>query len=78
MNSDFPEAMLVDPGRHSMRVEYNYYQSTAHANLWLDAQAEKKYIIRCKVNGNFVLFWIEEEATGQRVGGVEHEDTPSK
>jgi len=69
--ADFPEALLVEPGRHNISVMYQYYQLTANADLWFDAQAEKSYIIRSKTSGMTIYFWIEDQATGQKVGGIQ-------
>ena len=43
----------------------------ATGTLWLDAEAGKSYIVRKRVEGYGVRFWVEDTATGQTVGGIE-------
>lgn len=65
--SNFPEGMLVSPGEHRISVLYGYLNLSANAQLSFNAESEKSYIIKKRINGNYVGFWIEDVATGQRV-----------
>lgn len=68
--TDYPEAMLVDPGRHTITVRYNYYNGYAFGRIWWDAEKEHEYIVRRELSGYAVRFWIEDVATHRPVGGI--------
>lgn len=78
-NQSHPERAWVEPGRHYVRVLYEYFGSYAHGNLWLDAEAGKVYRIKKRAEGYQVFFWIVEQESGEPVGGVrgsEPEEAP--
>ena len=61
----------LSPGRHTIDVTLQLSDSSANGRLWLDAEAGKAYIVRKRIAGYSVQFWIEEIATGRAVGGTE-------
>lgn len=69
-DTDFPESLLITPGKHQIGVRYMYMNAYANGTIWLDAEAEKSYIIRKKAHNYSVSFWAEESDTGKRVGSV--------
>jgi len=69
-NSDFPEAMVVEPGRHTIMVRYNHYNQFANGRLWWVAEKEHEYIVRRQASGYAVRLWIEDLATHRPVGGI--------
>ena len=64
-----PQDLL--PGRHIISVEFSLNNSSTTGRLWLDAVAGKSYIVRKRIEGYGVHFWIEETVTGRIVGGIE-------
>jgi hypothetical protein len=60
----------VLPGRHTISTRLDYRMQYSISNLWWEAQAGEKYIIKAKPSGYSVQFWIENESTHERVGGV--------
>jgi hypothetical protein len=64
-----PQDLL--PGRHIISVEFSLNNSSTTGRLWLDAEAGKSYIVRKRIEGYGVHFWIEETDTGRIVGGTE-------
>lgn len=70
VDNDFPESLLVSPGRIQLRVRYIYFSTFADGVLWLDAEPEKEYIIKKTAAKYSVKFYLEEKDTGKIVGGV--------
>jgi hypothetical protein len=64
-----PEEAWVESGRHYLEVRYTDHGGHADGKLWLDAEAGKTYIVRKKIEGYGVRFWIEEKESGKVVGG---------
>jgi hypothetical protein len=64
-----PQDLL--PGRHIITVAIDVENMHATGRLWLDAQEGKSYIVRKRIQGYGVRFWIEETDTGKMVGGEE-------
>ncbi len=69
-SSDFPEAMLVDPGRHTIMVRFDHFNQYANGRLWWIAESEHEYLVRREVSGYAVRLWIEDVATHLPVGGI--------
>ncbi|WP_457097786.1 hypothetical protein [Lysobacter sp. P5_B9] len=72
--TEYPEAMRIWPGTHSIGVRYLHSSmggpvvNYANALLTLDAKAESKYIVRKLIVGGSIRFWIEDMDTGEVVG----------
>jgi hypothetical protein len=64
----------LSPGRHIISVQIYLNTSSATGRLWLEAEAGKSYIVRKRIEGYGVYFWIEETDTGRVVGGVQPGD----
>ena len=69
-DTDFPESLIITPGKHVIGVRYMYMNAYANGTIWLDAESEKSYIIRKQPHNYSVSFWVEETDTGKRVGGI--------
>jgi hypothetical protein len=70
LDTNFPEAAEVAPGRHYLDLMYGKLNSVAHGKVWFDAEEGKHYIARKALRGYSVFFWIEEAGTGKAVGGI--------
>ena len=66
----YAEAAYVKPGRHYLDLKYRYFDSFASGKVWFDAEAGGSYIIRRKVKGYAIVFWVEDLGTGKVVGGI--------
>lgn len=66
----YPSEVLVELGRHYFQVRFSRGQIDSYGELWLDAEQGKTYILKSMEEGSGVYFWIENEKTGERVGGV--------
>ena len=64
-----PEEAWVEPGRRYLEVRYTHRGGSAEGKLWLEAQPGKTYIVRKKIEGYGVRFWIEDKETGKVVSG---------
>jgi hypothetical protein len=72
--TDYPEAMLGSPSRHTIRVLFTSQGYNSAAELWFVAESEKTYILRKQIDGELqggspIKFWVDDEATGKAVGG---------
>ena len=70
LTSDYPQTVIVVPGRHYLDVQYRLFNMFANGKLWLDAEAGKSYLIKKKQRQYAVSLWIEEADSGRVVGGV--------
>jgi hypothetical protein len=70
VDNDFPESLLISPGKIQLRVRYIYFSTYADGVLWLEAEPEKEYFIKKVAEKYSVNFYIEEKDTGKIVGGV--------
>jgi hypothetical protein len=68
--NQYAEAAYLKPGRHYLDIEYLHMNSFAYGHVWFDAEAGKAYVVRRKIKGYEVYFWIEELRTGKIVGGI--------
>ena len=64
------QSVLVEPGRRYLKVLFIHALSRASGRLWLDAEMGKTYIVKSLSNYHSVVFWIEDEKTGEKVGGI--------
>ena len=68
--------VYVLPGKHRLSIKVHYQISEAMASLWLIAEPGGKYVIKAIANGSTiwdrrsVQIWIENERSGQAVGGI--------
>ncbi|MBL8434823.1 MAG: hypothetical protein JNL99_07785 [Zoogloea sp.] len=65
----YPTEAYVLPGRQELDVRYVHMNGYADGQLWFDAQAGKEYLVRYRINGYSVLFWVEDVEQGAQVGG---------
>jgi hypothetical protein len=65
----YPAEILVQPGRHYVRVLYKASNSSLEAPLWVDAQAGHTYSIRRQVRGYGIHFWLADAASGEDAAG---------
>jgi hypothetical protein len=71
LRSTYPSAVRLAPGRHTVNLDYRSMGNQPTGGvLWFDAEAGKAYEAKFAVMGRGVDLWIEESATGRRVGGV--------
>ncbi|MFL6604790.1 MAG: hypothetical protein ACJ8R9_26125 [Steroidobacteraceae bacterium] len=68
----------LSPGRHTIGVQLQVSALSANGRLWLDAEPGKAYIVRKRVEGYGVRFWIEEVDTGRVVGGMDSSSDPDE
>jgi len=72
--TEYPQALLIEPGEHTVNVQYLHaLQGTttrvyANAQLTFYAKLEGSYIVRKKIVGNRVGFWIEDINTNEAIG----------
>ena len=68
----------VLPGKHTFEINWRHAERKYfRANLWLIAEAGKKYIIRAKLHPddrNLGYIWFEDSATNKPVGGSDSKD----
>lgn len=78
--SPVPTETQVLPGKHTISVTSQMGNTSAGAHLWLIADVGRKYLVRSVTKGYAAEFWIEDESTGKRVGGVQGctNDPPQK
>jgi hypothetical protein len=65
-----PTTVHVAPGRHTVRLQYYGAGVGSSGHFWWDAAADRSYTARYRIQGERIDMWIEDDATGQRVGGV--------
>lgn len=68
--TEYPESLLISPGKHTIGVQFRTTYGLATGKLWFEAESEKTYIIRTKAQGYGISFWIEDMASGNTIGGV--------
>lgn len=67
--TEYPESLLISPGKHTIGVQFRTGYSLAQGKLWFVAESEKSYIVRTEAKGYGISFWIEDMASGNTVGG---------
>ncbi|MBA4147558.1 MAG: hypothetical protein H0X66_05545 [Verrucomicrobia bacterium] len=72
----YAEAAYVSPGRHYLDLKYSHYNSYAWGRVWFDAEAGGSYIVRRRISGYSVIFWVEDMETGKVVGGIPGGEPP--
>jgi hypothetical protein len=66
-----PKEVYVLPGKHELRVRYDYKGTFASARLTVDVAAGKTYAIRMGVEtSGYYRFWIEETGSAARGGAA--------
>ncbi len=70
--------VYVLPGKHTLilRMHWDIWETTA--NLWLIVEPGGQYIIKGVAKGRRAWIWIENERTGQQVGGIVGSDDEPK
>jgi hypothetical protein len=66
---DFPIGKLrvsVTPGKHTIQVQ----SFSSVAELWLIAEPQTQYVVQVKGSKQGERVWIENQQTGQPVGGI--------
>lgn len=69
-NYSFPQDAVLLPGRHYVAFMTAHNDKHAAAAFWFIAEAGRHYSIQRKPEGREMTFWIEDDATGRKVGGV--------
>jgi hypothetical protein len=74
------EEVYVLPGKHRLITRIDNLRSSMFAttDLWLIAEPGESYILKAQSKGYTVYMWLENERTGQRVGGVTGSDDEPK
>jgi len=66
----YPDKVLVKPGRHYLTAFYFRDRMYTYGSLWVDAEAGREYVFNSQVIGRSIRIWLEDAATGVRVGGI--------
>jgi len=69
-SGSYPKSALVLSGRHYLQIRYEYAGSFSHGTIWFDAEAGKNYTVKSNTEGYSTTFWIIDDITGERIGGV--------
>lgn len=69
-SSSGAEAVYMLPGKHTLRLRYRGKGAAVTANLWFVGEKGSSYLVRATQTGDGVKVWLEDEKTGQAVGGV--------
>ena len=69
-SSSGAEAVYMLPGKHTLRLRYRGKGAAVTANLWFVGEKGNSYLVRATQTGDGVKVWLEDEKTGQPVGGV--------
>jgi hypothetical protein len=69
-SSSGAQAVYLLPGKHTVRLRYRGPGAAVTSNLWFVGEAGGSYLVRGAQVGDGVQVWIEDEKTGNRVGGV--------
>jgi uncharacterized protein YceK len=62
--------VYVLPGKHHIVAKKDIGSQFAWGNLWLVADPGETYIVKVRTEGYSVKMWLENERTGQKVGGI--------
>jgi hypothetical protein len=65
-----PQEVVVLPGKHRIRVQVTNGLGNGLADLWLVAEAGKKYVAKLETDFGGFEVWLEDAETGARVGGI--------
>ena len=73
----------LKPGRHLINVKYSQLRWISTGRMWIDAEAGKAYRVHARAykdperfDAIKVQFWIQDDASGAMVGGVDQGDEP--
>jgi hypothetical protein len=66
----YAQKVFVSPGRHYLKLKFTYLNRFARTTVWFDAEEGRSYVVRRKLSGYGVQFWVEDLATGRPVGGL--------
>ena len=64
------QEVRVAPGRRYLKLRYAHLNGFAVGTVWLDADAGRKYVVRKRISGYALQFWVEDATTGRTVGGI--------
>ncbi len=70
--------VYVLPGKHRIMARIDYGLSFAGGAMWLIAEPGETYLLKALSNGYAVTMWLENERTGQKVGGIIGSDDEPK
>lgn len=71
--------VYVLPGKHKIQAKIEYPLSFAHSQIWLVAEPGETYILKALSKGYAANMWLENERTGQPVGGfIGSDDEPKE
>lgn len=68
----WPNKLSLMPGRHYLAVVYDFPrgQKASWANVALDVEAGRQYIVKREVKGESVRMWVEDTANGMVVAAA--------
>lgn len=68
----WPNKLSLIPGRHYLAVVYDFPrgQKASWANVALDVEAGRQYIVKREVKGESVRMWVEDTANGMVVAAA--------
>lgn len=73
-----PQEVIVLPGKHVVRIGLTNGLGDCWFNLWLVAEAGKKYVAKQETSFREFRVWLEDAQTGAPVGGlVGSDDEPA-
>ena len=70
MFSRIPKSVLVKPGERFIDVRLKKGQTYAFGRLKLNAEMGKTYIVKTRIKNYSIIFWVEDEKTGEWAGGT--------
>ena len=62
--------IYIEQGKHIVDIQYEYGSLFANTKLWFVAESGKSYSAKAKTKSYSVFMWIEDDSTGEHVGGV--------
>lgn len=65
----YAQEVFVEPGRHYLNLKFAHMNSYAEGTVWFDADVGRSYVVRKRLLGYRVQFWVEDASTGTPVGG---------
>jgi hypothetical protein len=70
--------VCVFPGKHRLHVRASWRSGGVRSDIWLVAEQGGKYVIKAVAKHRYAKIWIEDEKTGEPVGGLVGSDDEPK
>jgi len=84
LDPDANTIQTLTPGRHFVGVKYSRLRWISIGRMWIDAEAGKAYRVHARAyqdterfDAMKVQFWIQDDASGAMVGGVDQGGDPT-